>query len=128
MRKDIKQLLERNSIYFAFGTTFAIGYLSLAKLPIESFGLPVSISDKLLHVLAYAGLSYFWFLTGYKYNRKKQYFPIAFVLLFLFGVLLEYLQMKLTTYRFGELLDILVNTMVISLAAVFFKLFYFRYP
>jgi glycopeptide antibiotics resistance protein len=49
-------------------------------------------------------------------------------LLFLFGVLLEYLQMKLTTYRFGELLDILANTMGISLAAVFFKLFYFRYP
>jgi hypothetical protein len=41
---------------------------------------------------------------------------------------LEYLQMKLTTYRIGEFLDIVANTMGILLTAVFFKLVYFRYP
>jgi hypothetical protein len=128
MRKGTKQLLERNVIYLAFGITFAIGYLSLSKLNIRSFGLPVAFSDKILHTLAYVVLSYFWFLTVYKKNWAKHCFSIVFVLLLLYGVLLEYLQMKLTTDRIGEFLDIVANTMGILLTAVFFKLVYFRYP
>lgn len=128
MRKGTKQLLERKVIYLAFGITFAIGYLSLTKLDIGTFGLPVAFSDKILHTVAYAVLSYFWFLTVYKKKWAKHYFSIVFVLLLLYGVLLEYLQMKLTTDRFGDFLDIVANTIGILLTAVFFKLVYFRYP
>jgi hypothetical protein len=128
MRKAIQQLLERKSLYLAFGITFAIGYLSLTKLTIGSFGLPASFSDKILHIVAYAVLSFFWFLTIDRKNWAKRYFSVAFVALLLYGVLLEYLQMKLTTYRFGNFLDIVANTTGVVFAAVFCKLVYFRYP
>lgn len=124
MPKGTKPLSERKFIYIATTITFVIGYLSLAKLDENPLGLPVVISDKLLHMGAYAVLSFAWFLTGHKNGWKRHYFSVVIVLLVLYGVLLEYLQMKLTIHRVGDLLDIAANAMGVLLAAAVFKWIY----
>jgi VanZ family protein len=124
MPKGTKPLSERKFIYIATTITSVIGYLSLAKLDRNPLGLPVVISDKLLHMGAYTVLSFAWFLTGHKNGWKRRYFSVAFVLLVLYGALLEYLQMKLTIHRVGDLLDIAANTMGVLLAAAVFKWIY----
>lgn len=124
MPKGTKPLSERKFIYLATTITSVIGYLSLAKLDESPLGLPLVISDKTLHMGAYAVLSFSWFLTGHKNNWPKYNFLFVFVLLLLYGVLLEYLQMKLTIHRVGDLLDIAANAMGVLLAAAVFKWIY----
>ena len=85
--------------------------LSLIQLPTTPAAIPGS--DKLLHLVSYFLLCY-WFL--HTYFKYKLTVIIGFVLL---GLLLEILQ-SLTPYRFLEWLDMLMNATGVFMAYVVF--------
>lgn len=86
----------------------------------------VQISDKLVHITAYCLLTLNWLLVyRFKINRLKYGFFILF-LVFIYGIIIEVLQGVLTSYRQADLLDVLANLAGISLAFIFFSLFFER--
>ncbi|MCF6239786.1 MAG: VanZ family protein [Bacteroidales bacterium] len=83
-------------------------YLSLANLNdnelVKELFFPYS--DKIAHIGIYV-LFTFILLSEYK-TKGKQLPPLIFSIFY--GILMEFLQYILTTYRSLELLDILANT------------------
>ncbi len=83
-------------------------YLSLANLNdnelVKELFFPYS--DKIAHIGVYAIFT-FLLMSEYKI-KKKQLFPLFITIVY--GVLMEFLQYALTTYRSLELFDILANT------------------
>ena len=106
MLKPIKKWLEANSLYFAIGLALIIAVLSLISIKDLN---PVKIrnSDKFGHLIAYACLGIAWFYYGFKHNKKIGY---IFILLVVYGIILEALQGALTSYREPDFYDILANT------------------
>lgn len=121
MLKIIKTWLERSSIYLAIGFAILILILSLAKLnsfpDIGNF----QNSDKVKHTLAYSVLSFFWLISCQlgKINIKILHLILIIIA---YGVIIEVLQMRLTTYRTGDLLDIIANSLGVFLGYLFLKL------
>lgn len=78
-------------------------------------------SDKVKHTLAYSILSFFWLLSCHlgKINVKKLHLILIIII---YGVIIEVLQSSLTTYRTGDLLDILANSLGVLLGYIFLKL------
>lgn len=91
----------------------AITYLSLAPMP-EIPG--PTLSDKVLHTLAYAGIT-FWGFYGFPKGGLKL---VAFVIAW--GILIELLQW-LTPTRMLELLDMLANSLGAFIGWGCFKIF-----
>lgn len=83
-------------------------YLSLANLNdnelVKELFFPYS--DKIAHIGVYAIFT-FLLMSEYK-MKKKQLLPLFIAIVY--GVLMEFLQYALTTYRSLELFDILANT------------------
>ncbi len=113
--------MERSSIYLAIGFAILILILSLAKLnsfpDIGNF----QNSDKVKHILAYSVLSFFWLISCQlgKINIKILHLILIIIA---YGVIIEVLQMRLTTYRTGDLLDIIANSLGVFLGYLFLKL------
>jgi len=122
MLKRIKTLLERNSYLIAIGITITIAYLSLGK-PIH-FKPPIEITflDKIFHSTAYFVLTLSW-LFALRKNKKKNYVVIA---LFLYGILMEFLQGWLTKNRQQDVYDVIANSFGILLAVLLFE-YFFKY-
>jgi len=120
MQKHIKNLLERNALLIAITTTLAVAYLSLSN-PIQ-FDLPIKISflDKILHASAYFVLTLTW-LFAIKNNLTKYW--IGFIL-FLYGILMEFLQGWLTTNREKDIFDVAANTVGIIFAMLIYRKIY----
>jgi VanZ family protein len=93
--------LRYGRFWLSAGLLFAATVLVLSLLPLP----PVvqQASDKLLHVLAYLGLS-LWFGAVYEPRRHSA----VIVSLLAFGILIECLQ-GLTAYRSTELMDVLAD-------------------
>ncbi len=101
--------------------TCVITWLSLAKvfIPID---IKVEGSDKIGHFLAYFVFAIVWFLPFF-FSRKQ---PMSFskslwlsaVFGFLFGLLMEFFQAVLTSYRNSDWNDVLANTSGIILAVI----------
>ena len=121
MRKHIKNLLERNSILIAISLTILIAYLSLKSLHIE---IPIKVSnlDKIMHFTAYFSLSLSWF---FHFRDKKKY--ILLILIFLYGVLLEFMQGWFNPNRTKDVYDIVANSIGIIVAFMLFKYIYSVY-
>ena len=118
MLKVIKKLLERNLFTIAVSITFLIAYLSLAK--INQGSSPVKNVDKLEHSFAYFVLAISWFYAFYKKNGKDFFKLKIAIALFFYGVLIEGLQMCLTTYRTGDFFDLIANSSGVILAFILF--------
>jgi len=104
--------------------TSLIGWLSLAKVFIP-VNISIKGSDKIGHLLAYFVFAIVWFLFFF-YSEKlhKRFFQSliwAAVLSFLFGILMEFLQAVLTSYRSPEWNDVLANTSGIVFAIIILK-------
>lgn len=120
MLKRIKALLLNNLIIVATIVTVGILCLSLIKLS----GVPsmeVKNIDKVYHSLAYFVLTISWLLTFYKKPEKKYIIVLSCII---FGIIIEGLQMVLTVYRTGDLLDVIANTTGAILALLVFNLFF----
>ncbi|MCX7551663.1 VanZ family protein [Xanthomarina sp. F2636L] len=91
------------------------------KLDLESVeDIVPSFSDKIFHFLAYALFAWLWFNSFYfKFNLSKSKSILRSVLLSVgFGIIIEVLQLLLTTSRSFDMLDILANTLGVLFAAI----------
>lgn len=99
----------------------AIVYLSFFKPPKVSFET-IKYIDKIVHLVMYGGLcSVMWFeyyLTHASTSKKKIVMWIFFAPL-LFSGAIEFGQSYLTSYRGGDFLDFVFNSMGVVLAALF---------
>lgn len=92
--------------------TCLILYLSLINLadtPIKDLGL----SDKIMHAAAYFGLGLVWIIfVTFNYREKFLFRGISIVVLAatVFGIFIEVLQDRLTSYRQMDYHDVLANT------------------
>ncbi|WP_418653610.1 VanZ family protein [Tenacibaculum soleae] len=119
MLKHIKNLLSHNLIRIAILITIGIAFFSLIK--IENQQIQIKNIDKLKHLIAYFILTFIWLLAFKKTKTSKLF--IAFCCFF-FGIIIEALQVTITTHRSGELLDIVANTMGILIAYIIYFLFF----
>lgn len=119
MLKRIKVLLLDKFIYFAIIITTAIICLSLLKLP--STNNSYSNIDKIYHLVAYFFLAKSWLISFYKQEKSKLF--VVFACIF-FGIIIEYIQSNFTSYRTGDMLDIIANTIGVLLALLSFNLIF----
>jgi VanZ family protein len=123
MQRSIKKLFKdkKKRIFIAVLITASIAVLSLIKLG----KLPVSINniDKIQHMIAYFFLTLSW-LVALGTNKKSLYIIVLSCVFY--GVLMEVLQVKITTYRAGEYYDILANILGVLLAFTLFRYFFYK--
>ncbi|WP_372746070.1 VanZ family protein [Lutibacter sp.] len=100
--------MNRNFLFLALILTVGVGIGSLISLnntPITT----VHVSDKLMHLAAYFLISISWLLTFKNNGNIFKINRLIFVLILLYGILIEVLQGVFTSYRQFDLLDILAN-------------------
>lgn len=114
----IKNLLKDNLKGIAILITISIAILSLIKIDHQ----PIQINnlDKYEHAFAYFVLSFVWLLAFRKTKINK--FIIVFCCFF-YGIIIEALQVTVTLYRSGDVLDIVANTTGILIACIIYFLF-----
>ena len=119
MFKSMYKILMKYPLSLA--VLIAILYLSFFKPPTVPFNT-VKYLDKVVHLLMYGGLcSVLWFeyfLTHSKVNTMKVVLWI-FVAPVLFSGAIEFGQSYLTSYRGGDLVDFVFNSLGVVLAALF---------
>jgi len=120
MLKVIKKLLEGNPYTIAIGITVCIAYLSLAHLNTGEIFPAFSNVDKLEHSFAYFVLTCSWFFAVQKTNKSSKLNFLVILFVFLFGIFMEGMQMYFTSYRQGDLYDVLANSSGILFARLFF--------
>ena len=121
MLKRIKLLLTDNAMVIAIAITIFIAYLSLINL--NEIDLPeFTPSDKVSHMIAYFTLAVSWLYASANTSNFKKYFWWAILGCFIYGIVIEVLQGELTTYRTASYLDMLANSIGITLAVLFFHL------
>ena len=119
MQKLIKNLLKNNLKIIAISITIAIAYLSLVKLP--KVQISVSNIDKAEHLLGYFILTLSWLFSFYKKKFLKYYITLACVF---YGIIIEVFQSILTSYRTGDYLDAIANSLGALLALLIFTLYF----
>ncbi len=123
MMQDIKSLLEPKkllvaAILYTIVVTIAFLIPSIEEKPID-----IKNFDKALHVFIYVMLVFLWLL--YFRNRlNPKIWCYILATIFLYGIIIEVLQMMLTTYRTGDYLDVLANTVGVVTALIFFIFLY----
>lgn len=121
MQKDIKLLFQHRYLVIAASITLSIAYLSLSKPFDIGLTVPINNVDKIKHAFAYFVLSYSWMLVFYQRGDLTKYRKILCLFLFLYGVLMEVLQITITSYRQGDFLDLLANFSGIFICYLFFN-------
>jgi VanZ family protein len=76
--------------------------------------LTYTFSDKLIHIVYYATLTFFW-LNSTKNKTRQQTLKVV-LSVFLMGVILEFLQVALPINRTMDVLDVVCNSLGISIA------------
>ncbi len=103
--------------------TCLIIYLSLANIGDIKI-IKVEASDKIYHSACYFILGVLWFLFFYTKQGSLDKIKKLIIAssLILFGIIIETLQIVLTTYRTFDLWDAFANAVGIFLANLFFNL------
>ncbi|MGC1205373.1 MAG: VanZ family protein [Flavobacteriaceae bacterium] len=112
-------MLKKSALLLVIIYTILLTFVSLIK-PENIPNIEVSYSDKIFHFLAYCLLTFFWFCAFfYHFNFKKSKSIIfAAIVSIVFGIIIEVLQDKLTTYRTLDILDVVANTSGVILAVL----------
>lgn len=121
MLMHIKTLLKDNSLYISIAITVLITLLSLIKMPPKPI-VEVSNFDKIQHTIAFIVLTISW-LVSRNVKFKTVSYIVILVGCLVFGIIIEVLQGRLTTYRSASLLDIVANSLGIALGFMIFKTF-----
>ena len=112
-----------NKVFFigAVGYTIALAILSLISTD-DVPKISIDISDKLLHVIAYALLAAVWYIA---LNTKFKQINLIWLALgcIFYGIVLEAIQGELDTQRTTDFYDVLANTVGVALVVIplFFK-------
>lgn len=119
MQRLIQTLLQVNFKVISIGLTIAILYLSLFNISDAKVDFNIKNIDKLFHATAYLFLTMSW-LLAYNHQNRKNTILIACIF---FGIIVEILQSKLTSYRTGDFYDILANVTGTVLALILYNYF-----
>ncbi|PCH78221.1 MAG: hypothetical protein COB98_00965 [Flavobacteriaceae bacterium] len=122
MLKAIKTLLKDNALVIALLCTVTILVGSLASINTLVATIPVKLSDKSLHAMAYFLLALCWFFAMHNSRRIRVSLPVVAFSVIAFGMIVEALQGGLTSYREADVYDILANSIGVFLAYLLFKL------
>lgn len=122
MRMLIKNLLAHKKTALLVSLIYTLLLLivcliSLEELPEEA----VKKGDKIFHFLAYSLLTWLWFNTFSNYLKLNTFKLIFATIVFctIFGIIVEYLQSRFTTFRAADYKDIIANTIgVLTTAAI----------
>ena len=119
MLNNIKNLLKDKLTIIAILTTIGIAIVSLIKLG----KAPIQINniDKVEHALAYFILTFVWLVA---LRRTKISKLLIVFCCFLYGIIIEALQVTITSYRSGEILDVIANTTGILIAFIVYNSFF----
>ncbi|CAM1345872.1 VanZ family protein [Tenacibaculum crassostreae] len=119
MLNNIKNLLKDKVTIIAILTTIGIAIISLIKLG----KAPIQINniDKVEHALAYFILTFVWLVA---LRRTKISKLLIVFCCFLYGIIIEALQVTITSYRSGEILDVIANTTGILIAFIIYNSFF----
>ena len=91
-------------------------FISLDDIP----EIDVDQGDKVFHLLVYFILVILWYVAIFvkvNWNKSKKIFIIELFSV-VFGIIIEFLQGNLTSYRATDSLDILANTIGVLLASI----------
>ena len=100
----------------AMGYTIAIAVLSLISNDnVPHFG--TKYEDKIFHCIAYAIITLLWYYACLKYKSKHPV-TIAFVFSITYGIILEVLQGQFTVGRDSSLMDIVANSIGVTIVAL----------
>lgn len=109
-------------LVLSIGCTAAIAYLSLINLA-DTAVSEMGIGDKAMHAGAYFVLTSLW-ISGWMKNTEKSNFLVKnLIICFLcviFGIFIEVLQDKMTTYRSFDYYDMLANSLGVIIAGILF--------
>lgn len=122
MLKLIKKLLEANGLLIALAITILIAFLSIADLG-KAVPKEFLLSDKLHHTIAYFFLALSWLYALHKKQLLSLKKTHIVILCILYGILMEFLQWGLTSYRTASYLDVLANSFGVLLAYLGFYFF-----
>lgn len=105
-------MLKKISLGAALFWAAVISYLCLIRIS-ELPEIKILYVDKILHAFFYFIFSILWFYA-LRFNSRKQnrtqLLIKVFLLSLLFGIAIELFQTFLTTYRSGDIIDVLANT------------------
>lgn len=102
---------------------YSISLLVLSLLNLEDLPqLELTGTDKVLHATAYFGLVVVWFLQYFvkqlPKTRVHKVLLIISALSFVFGTIVEFIQVLATTYRTFDVFDMLANFIGVTLAYI----------
>lgn len=124
MQKLTKLISEINFLLLPTAVSITLLILILSLVRTESMPkIEVQQADKYFHAIAYFVLNAAWIITfrfKFNYKKRKTYVLLLFSIL-LFGIIIEFLQKTITTYRSFDVYDILAN----SIGASIFFIVYF---
>lgn len=124
MLKLIKNLLEHKKIALSVSVLYTVLLLFVCLINLE--GLPeeaVQKGDKFFHFLAYFVLTLLWFNVVSKYfdwSLLKIIFVVT-ILSILFGIIIEYLQNVVSSFRTADIKDIIANSLGVLMASILVK-------
>lgn len=104
-------------LFLAISYTVALTIISLINL--DDFPkLDVDYEDKIFHVLAYGLLNLLWFYTLLNLKIVR---PVLMAMVFslVYGIILEVLQGQLTITRKLDIIDVLANSIGVTIVSLF---------
>ncbi|OYX82572.1 MAG: hypothetical protein B7Y83_14320 [Flavobacteriales bacterium 32-34-25] len=105
-------MLKKISLGAALFWAAVISYLCLIRIS-ELPEIKILYVDKILHAFFYFIFSILWFYALRFYFRKQsraKLLGIVFIMALLFGILIELFQTFFTTFRSGDVIDVVANT------------------
>ncbi len=117
MQKRIVNWLRSNSLLIALAFTIVITILSLVKG--EDIPLNTLVKDKIIHFSAYFILMMVWLFANENIKTPFEKWKV-FLILVLFGIIIELLQGYLTNYRSMDWKDALANALGLLIGSLLY--------
>ena len=110
-------MLSKFSGIFAYGYSAILLLLSLIKIGPVIPKLGSDFDDKLYHATAYIIMGFVWGVY-LLHQSKSNYILLSFLIGTLFGIIIEVLQVTLTSYRSFDFFDIIANILGLCLGLI----------
>jgi VanZ family protein len=117
-------VLKKICLGAALSWAAVILYLCLIRIS-ELPEIKILYIDKIIHAFFYFVFSILWFYALRFYFKKQsssKLLRVVFVMALLFGIAIELFQTYFTTFRNGDVRDVLANTTGVLLAITMIKL------
>ncbi|MEN9910229.1 MAG: hypothetical protein RLZZ540_3388 [Bacteroidota bacterium] len=117
-------MLKKICLGAALSWAAVILYLCLIRIS-ELPEIKILYIDKIIHAFFYFVFSILWFYALRFYFKKQsssKLLRVVFVMALLFGIAIELFQTYFTTFRNGDVRDVLANTTGALLAIIMIKL------